>query len=109
LVAQGKGEEVLSISFGSSPNLFSARTLLNKFNKDNRNDLRPHAKRVGCPVLVIVGGAEPKFFHDYAHEIADAAGPNGAYKLVDGASHFYNRHTSEIVDLIYHWLERFDD
>jgi pimeloyl-ACP methyl ester carboxylesterase len=109
LVAEGKGEEVLSISFGGPPGLFSARTLLNKFNKDNRNDLRPHAQRLGCPILVIVGGAEPKFFHEYAQEIADAAGPNGTCKLVKGANHFYNRHTSEIVDLIYRWLERFDD
>jgi pimeloyl-ACP methyl ester carboxylesterase len=109
LVAAGKGEEVLTISFGNSPNLFSARTLLNKFNKDNRNDLRPHAKRLGCPILVIVGGAEPKFFHEYAQEIAVAARPTGTYKLVKNANHFYNRHTSEIVDLIYQWLEQFDD
>lgn len=109
LVAAGKGEEVLSISFGGSPSLFSARTFLNKFTKDNRNDLRPHAKRLGCPVLVIVGGAEAKFFHEYAQEIADAAGPNGAYKVIISANHFYNRHTSEIVELIYQWLERFDD
>lgn len=109
LVAEGKGDEVLSVSFGSSPNLLSARTLLNKFSKDNRNDLRPHAKRLGCPMLVFVGGAEPAFFHEYAQEIAGAAGHGGTYKLISGANHFYNRHTSEIVDLIYRWLERFDD
>jgi pimeloyl-ACP methyl ester carboxylesterase len=109
LVTAGKGEEVLSISLGGSPSLFSARTLLNKFTKDNRNDLRPHAKRLGCPVLVIVGGAEPKFFHEYAQEIADAAGPYGSFKLVKNANHFYNRHTPEFVGLIHHWLERFDD
>jgi len=109
LVAEGKGDEVLSVSFGGPPNLFSARTLLNKFSKDNRNDLRPHARRLGCPLLLTVGGAEAKFFHEYAQEIADAAGPNSTCKLIQGASHFYNRHTTETVELIHHWLERFDD
>ena len=109
LVAAGRGEEILSVSLGSLASLFSARALLNKFNKDNRNDLRPHAKRLGCPVLVIVGSAEPKLFHEYAQEIVEAAGPTGTYKLIPGANHFYNRHTPEIVDLIYQWLEQFDD
>jgi pimeloyl-ACP methyl ester carboxylesterase len=109
LVEQGKGDEVLSLSFGNGRNLFSARTLLNKFSKDNRNDLRPHAKRLGCPVLVIVGGSEADFFYEYAREIAAAAGPNGICRVVHGANHFYNRHTSEIVGLIYEWLEQFDD
>ena len=109
LVAAGKGDEILSIAFGGSPNLCSAHALVNKFNKDNRNDLRPHAKRLGCPVLVVVGGAEPKFFHEYAQEIADAAGSSGSYQIVKNANHFYNHHTPEIVALIYQWLERFDD
>jgi alpha/beta superfamily hydrolase len=60
-------------------------------------------------LLAIVGGAEPEFFHDYAREIAEAAGPSGVYKLIPGANHFYNRHTPEIVELIYHWLARLDD
>jgi pimeloyl-ACP methyl ester carboxylesterase len=109
LVAEGKGEEVLSVSFGNAPSLFSARTLLNKFTKDNRNDLRPHARRLGCPILVVVGGAEPAFFHEYGQEIAHAAGPSGICRVVHGANHFYNRHTSEIVGLIHEWLEQVDD
>jgi len=109
MVAEGKGEEVLSMGAGSLAALFSARTLLNKFSKDDRNDLRPHTKRLGCPLLAVVGGAEPQLFHEYGREIAQAAGHGGTYKLVKGANHFYNQHTSEIVDLIDRWLERFED
>lgn len=108
-VAQGQGDEILSMPMGSNPGIFSARTLLNKFNPDNRNDLRPLAKRLHCPLLAIAGGAEPEFFHDYAREIAEAAGPGGTYKTIPGANHFYNRHTPEIVELIYHWLAQLDD
>jgi pimeloyl-ACP methyl ester carboxylesterase len=109
LVAEGKGEEILSMGTGNLAALFSARTLLNKFSKDDRNDLRPHARRLGCPLLAIVGGAEPQFFHEYSREIAQAVGDSGTYKMVKGANHFYNRHTSEIIDLIDRWLERFED
>lgn len=109
MVAEGKGEEVLWMGAGNLAGVFSARTLLNKFSKDDRNDLRPYAKRLDCPLLAIVGGAEPEFFHEYSREIVRAAGDSGTYKLVKGANHFYNRHTSEIVDLIDRWLERFED
>jgi alpha/beta superfamily hydrolase len=37
-----------------------------------------------------------------------AAGANSTYKLVDGGNHFYNRHTAEIVEIIYQWLAQFN-
>jgi pimeloyl-ACP methyl ester carboxylesterase len=107
LVAEGRGEELLSIPVGVTPGLFSARTYLDKYGKDDRNDCRPYAKRIGCPLLAIVGGAEPKFFHEYAQELVAAAGNNSSYKAVDGGNHFYNRHTSTIVELIHQWLAQF--
>jgi pimeloyl-ACP methyl ester carboxylesterase len=106
LVAEGRGEELMSIAVGATPGIFSARTHLNKYGKDDRNDCRPYAKRIGCPLLAIVGGAESKFFHEYAQELATAAGPRGTYRNVEGANHFYNRHTPEIVELIDHWLNQ---
>ncbi len=90
MVAEGKGEELMSIAVGATPGIFSARTHLNKYGKDDRNDCRPYAKRLGCPLLAIVGSAEPKFFHEYAQEMVDAAGTISICKLVDGANHFYN-------------------
>ena len=109
LVAEGRGEELLSIAVGATPGLFSARTHLNKYGRDDRNDCRPYAKRIGCPLLAIVGGVEAQFFHEYAQELAAAAGPRGIYRSVEGANHFYNRHTAEIVEMIDQWLSQFTD
>jgi len=109
MVAEGRGEELMSISVGATPGIFSARSHLNKYGKDDRNDCRPYAKLIGCPLLAIVGGAEPKFFYEYAQEIAAGAAPNGTCKLVDGANHFYNRHTAEVVAIVRQWLGQFAD
>ena len=106
LVAEGKGEELLSIGVGATPGIFTARTHINKYGRDDNNDCRPYAKRVGCPLLALVGGAEPKFFHQYAQEIAAAAAPHGTCQLIDGANHFYNRHATVFVEAIERWLRR---
>ena len=108
MVAEGKGEELLYVAVGATPGVFSARTHLDKYGKDDRNDCRPYAKQLGCPLLAIVGGAEPKFFHEYAQDLVRAAGTSSTYRLVEGGNHFYNKHTGEIVEIIYQWLARFD-
>jgi pimeloyl-ACP methyl ester carboxylesterase len=109
LVAQGKGEELLSVAVGSAPGIFTARTHVNKYGRDDNNDCRPYAKRLGCPLLAIVGSAEPKLFYQYAQEIVAGAGPSSTCKLIDGANHFYNRHIAKIVEVIHDWLGRFAD
>ena len=109
LVSDGKGEELMSVSVGATPGIFSARTHLDKYGKNDANDCRPHAKNIGCPLLAIAGGAEPPFFHDYAQEIVAAAGRHSKYHFVDGANHFYHRHTAQIVEIIDAWLEKFAD
>lgn len=109
MIAQGKGEELLSVAVGPTPGIFTARTHVNKYGKDDRNDCRPYAGRLGCPLLAIVGSAEPKFFLEYAQEMAAAARPNSACKLVEGANHFYNRHTRAVADVIYQWLGQLTD
>jgi len=109
MVDAGNGEELMSVNVGATPGIFTARTHLDKYGKDDRNDCRPHAKNIGCPLLAIVGGAEPLFFHEYAQEIVAAAGGRSEYRFVEGANHFYNRHTSQIVDMIHQWLEQFTD
>jgi pimeloyl-ACP methyl ester carboxylesterase len=109
LIAEGKEEELLSVAVGPTPGIFTARTHLNKYGKDDRYDCRPYARRLGCPLLAVVGSIEPKFFHQYAQDLVEAAGPNSAYKLVEGANHFYQRHSREIIDIIYQWLGQFAD
>ena len=108
MVAAGRGEELLSIAVGATPGIFSARTHVDKYGKDDRNDCRPYAKRIGCPLLALVGSVEPKFFHEYAQEIVAAAGSEAMCKSIEGANHFYNRHTAEIVESIYQWLTQFN-
>jgi len=109
MIAAGKGEELISVGVGSTPGIFTAHAHVNKYGRDDNNDCRPYAKRINCPLLAIVGSAEPAFFYQYAQEIVAGVGAKGTCKLVNGANHFYNRHTSEIVEIIGQWLGQFAD
>jgi alpha-beta hydrolase superfamily lysophospholipase len=109
LIAEGKADELLSIGVGATPGIFTARTHVNKYGRDDNNDCRPYAKHLGCALLALVGSAEPKFFYEYAQEIVAGVGAKGTCKLVDGANHFYNRHTHKFVEIIYEWLGQFSD
>jgi pimeloyl-ACP methyl ester carboxylesterase len=109
MVSDGRGDDLMSVAVGATPGIFSARTHLDKYGKDDRNDCRPYAKSLGCPLLAIVGGAEPKLFHEYAQEIVANAGANATYEQVDGGNHFYNRHIAQIIEVIDRWLRRFED
>jgi pimeloyl-ACP methyl ester carboxylesterase len=107
MIAAGRGEELIPVGVGSTPGIFSARSHVNKYGRDDNNDCRPYAKRIGCPLLAIVGSAEPKFFWEYAQEIVANAWPQSACTLIEGANHFYNRHTTEMVATIDRWLRQF--
>ena len=48
-IAAGQGEELLSVSVGAAPGIFTARTHVNKYGKDDRNDCRPYARRIAAP------------------------------------------------------------
>jgi len=109
MVSDGRGDDLMSVAVGATPGIFCARTHLDKYGKDDRNDCRPYAKSLGCPLLAIVGGAEPKLFHEYAQEIVANAGADATYEQVDGGNHFYNRHIAQIVKVIDQWLRRFKD
>jgi alpha/beta superfamily hydrolase len=100
---------LMRVAVGATPGIFTARTHLDKYGKNDGNDCRPHAKNIGCPLLAIAGGAEPPFFHEYAQEIVVAAGHGSIYNRVDGANHFYNRHMRQIIEIIHEWLGRFED
>jgi alpha-beta hydrolase superfamily lysophospholipase len=108
LVAEGKGEELFWALTGGVTGLFSARTFVSKYGPHEKNDVRPHAARLGCPFLAIAGGAEHAFFREYAKELADAAGPKLATcKIVAGANHSYHNYESEVIEIIAEWLRRF--
>ena len=89
--------------------LFSARTYISKYGRHEKNDVRPHAAHLGCPLLTIAGGAEHRFFPVHAKELAEAAGPKlGTYRLVDGSNHFYDHHESEVIEIIAQWMGKIE-
>jgi pimeloyl-ACP methyl ester carboxylesterase len=108
IVAQGKGEELIRAWTSGAMGMFSAGTYVNKYGKHEINDVRPHAGRLGCPHLVIAGGAEHPFFPRYAKELAEAGGANAICKIVAGSDHFYFGHESEVTEIIADWLKQFE-
>lgn len=107
LVAQGKGKEFLWAMASGAMALFSAATYVNKYGKHENNDVRPHAGRLGCPHLAIAGGAEHRFFPEYAKELAEAGGASASYKIVPGSDHFYHGHETEVIGILSDWLKQF--
>ncbi|MBM4261777.1 MAG: alpha/beta hydrolase [Deltaproteobacteria bacterium] len=106
MIANGKGKEFLWAKASGALALFSAETYVNKYGKHEQNDVRPHAGRLGCPHLAIAGGAEHKYFPEYAAELAKAGGASAAFKIVPGSDHFYHGHESEVVEIIAAWLKQ---
>jgi pimeloyl-ACP methyl ester carboxylesterase len=107
LVAEGKGDEFLWAETSGAAGLFTAKTYVNKYGPHEKNDVRPHARRIGCPLLAVAGGAEHHYFPEYARELAEAAGMAATCKIIPGSNHFYHQHESEVIQIIADWLERF--
>ncbi|TMA95185.1 MAG: alpha/beta fold hydrolase [Deltaproteobacteria bacterium] len=106
-VSQGEGNKFLWAPASGGEGLFTAKTYVNKYGRHENNDVRPHARRLGCPLLTIAGGAEHPYFPEYAKELADAAGANAICKIVPDANHFYSRQERTVIDLISQWLQQF--
>lgn len=104
MLAEGRPEDFLWAQTGTSIGLFSARTFVSKYGPHERNDVRPHAGRVGCPLLATAGGDEALSYARHARELAEAAGPAGTCHVVPGANHAYDRHRDELFDLTAGWL-----
>jgi pimeloyl-ACP methyl ester carboxylesterase len=107
MVAQSKGEDFLWAWTSGSMGIFTARTYVNKYGRHETNDVRPHAGRLGCPHLIIAGGAEHPFFPRYARELAEAGGASATFQIVPDSNHFYTNHEPEVVNILAGWLARF--
>jgi pimeloyl-ACP methyl ester carboxylesterase len=109
MVERGEGDQVIWAMASGAPSPFTARTFVSKYGRHERNDIRPLAAKIGCPLLAIAGEAEHEFFPLLARELAAAAGPELAEaRIVEGSDHFYHGHEAEVIDHIATWLTRFD-
>jgi len=107
MIASGRGDEFLWAQTSGSLGIFTARTYANKYGRDEKNDVRPHAARLGCPHLALAGGAEHPFFPEYAKALAEAGGGSASYQIVPNSNHFYTNQEPEAVAIINGWLEQF--
>lgn len=107
MIAAGQSKEFIWAKASGALALFAADTYVNKYGKHENNDVRPHAGRLGCPHLAIAGGAEHKYFPEYAAELAQRGGAGATYKIVPGSDHFYHGHENEVIEIIAQWLAQF--
>ena len=105
-VAEGQGEEFLWAPASGAAGLFTYRTYVSKYGRHETNDVRPHAARLGCPLLVTAGEIEVAYFREYARELNEAAGPdNCTCIIVPGANHFYAGCEAFMIDALDGWLK----
>ncbi len=104
-VAGGAGEEYLWAPASGATGLFTYRTYVSKYGRHETNDVRPHAGRLGCPLLVTAGEIEAAYFREYARELDEAAGEACTCIIVPGANHFYAGCEDFMIDALDGWLK----
>jgi pimeloyl-ACP methyl ester carboxylesterase len=107
MIAEGNGDEFLWAQTSGALGIFTAKTYENKYGRHEKNDVRPHAARLGCPYLAIAGAAEHPFFPEYARALAEAAGASAICRIVPDSNHFYTNHEPEVAEIIAGWLAQF--
>lgn len=106
-VAEGRGEEYLWAPASGATGLFTCRTYVSKYGRHETNDVRPHAAKLGCPLLVTAGATEAAYFREYARELTESAGPaRCTCIIVPGANHFYAGCEAFMIDALDGWLAR---
>ncbi len=97
-----------------NPNVFSARTYLDKYGPDERYDIFKHLPNVRLPMLITFGGEEgatPQSADwismggvaDALAQLAERQA-NLTFRLIDGADHFYTGKVSELWSAAREWL-----
>ena len=105
-VAGGEGEEFLWAPASGAMGPFTYRTYVSKYGRHETNDVRPHAARLGCPLLITAGEIEAAYFRELARELNESAGPdNSTCIIVPGADHFYAGCEAFMIDTLDGWLK----
>ena len=112
-VAEGNPDALLrpGVPWGS---VWSARTYVDCFNRDNRYSVSRHAANTGCPTLFIfgseecaVGGPQELPVCGAARRSLRAAGyAHVEVREIEGANHGYMGREEELFETMFSWLSR---
>ena len=108
LVAEGKGEELMSVKFPLTQ-MFSAGAYLDKHGPAERYNLVTLAPKIRVPLLAVAGSLETHTrLRDMAHDLAVAAvnSPQADYLVIDGGNHSLNNRREEAASVVLDWLGR---
>lgn len=107
-VAEGRPGTLLDVQL-PLPFAVTAAGYVEKYGPDERYNYLTFAGRVGCPVLVTLGGiesADNMAFRGAAAALAEigASRPTLAVALIAEADHFYSRARPELLERVTSWL-----
>ena len=111
-LAEGRPGTLLrpGVPFGA---IWTARTYVDCFHRDNRYSVRARAAETGCPTRFIfgseecAGGSEELPICGAARSGLEASGhPNVEVSVIDGANHGYIDRETELMETVYSFLQR---
>jgi pimeloyl-ACP methyl ester carboxylesterase len=115
LIERGEPEGLLRVRL-PNPNIFSARTYVDKYGPQERYDVIKHLPKVQVPLLLTLGGeegatagsADAASMWRWAEELGPAAEAqaNLTFRLIEGADHFYTGRVPALWSAVSTWLEQ---
>ncbi len=107
LVDAGKGEQMIEkIGFIYCADASAtARAVVSYYRPDDRRHTPNLMSKIAKPVMV-VEGSEDNVVGRIADEVAETAGAQHRYEMVEGAGHFFrDLYLEEVVDLVVEWVQ----
>ena len=111
-IAEGNPDVFLrpGVPWGS---MWTSRTYVDCFNKDNRYSVSTHAANTGVPTLYVFGGKESEIGGEEELPVCGLAMrtlrkigySHTTVEVVDGANHGYNWREKELLDVIYRFFQ----
>jgi len=98
LVEKGRARELMLL-----PGWWYAITAESFLDLTNCPDILELAPKIGCPVLYVRGGEEPRDLYP-AEEFQKRCKGACAVEIVPDADHFYNRHEERVAGIVSRWL-----
>jgi pimeloyl-ACP methyl ester carboxylesterase len=115
LIESGEPNSLLHVTV-PNPNVFTARTYIDKYGPQERYDIYKHLSNVRLPMLLTLGGLEGATpdsgdalsMYGNAAELASTAASkaNLRFDLIEGADHFYTGRVPALWEVARGWLEQ---